>query len=338
MAILVTGSAGHLGEALMRSLRASGADPIGLDLKPSPFTTLIGSIADRAFVKRCMDGIDAVIHAATLHKPHIATHDKQAFVDTNVTGTLNLLEEATTTGVRAFVFTSSTSVFGHALTPPQGASAAWVTEDLVPVPKNIYGVTKLAAEQLCELFHRTRGLSAVVLRTSRFFPEEDDRKATRDTYEDDNIKANEFLYRRADIEDVVNAHLHALERAHAIGFGRYIVSATTPFTPEDLGELRTNAPAAVARRVSGYVDVYTRRGWSMFPHLDRVYVNDRARAELGWSPGYDFARVIDLLRDGNEFRSALARAVGKKLYHEDVYTEGPYPVEETTRRPTRRAG
>jgi len=132
---------------------------------------------------------------------NITTHEKQAFVDTNVTRTLNLLEEATTAGVRAFVFTSSTSVFG-------------------------------------------RGLSAIVLRTSRFFPDEDDRKATRDAYEDDNVKANEFLYRRADIEDVVNAHLLALEKAPAIGFGRYIVSATTPFTSEDLQDLHTNAPAA----------------------------------------------------------------------------------------------
>jgi UDP-glucose 4-epimerase len=121
-------------------------------------------------------------------------------------------------------------------------------------------------------FHRTRGLSAIVLRTSRFFPDEDDRKATRDAYEDDNVKANEFLYRRADIEDVVNAHLLALEKAPAIGFGRYIVSATTPFTSEDLQDLHTNAPAAVAQRVPGYVEVYARRGWSMFPHLDRVYV------------------------------------------------------------------
>ncbi|TMA33595.1 MAG: NAD(P)-dependent oxidoreductase [Deltaproteobacteria bacterium] len=330
MAILITGSAGHLGEALIRLLRASGDDPIGVDLKPSPFTTMVGSIVERAFVKRCMGGVDAVIHAATLHKPHIATHEKQAFVDTNVTGTLNLLEEATTAGVRAFVFTSSTSVFGRALTPP-GAPAAWITEDVVPVPKNIYGITKLAAEQLCELFHRTRGLSAIVLRTSRFFPDEDDRKATRDAYEDDNVKANEFLYRRADIEDVVNAHLLALEKAPAIGFGRYIVSATTPFTSEDLQDLHTNAPAAVARCVPGYVDVYARRGWSMFPHVDRVYVNDRARAELGWSPCYDFARVTDLLRNGNDFRSALARAVGTKLYHEDVFPDGPYPVEETNR-------
>jgi nucleoside-diphosphate-sugar epimerase len=327
MSILVTGSAGHLGEALMRVLRASGNDPIGVDLQPSPFTTMVGSIVDRALVKRCMTGAEAVIHAATLHKPHVATHSKQEFIDSNITGTLNLLEEAAAAGVRAFVFTSSTSAFGRALTPPPGAPAAWITEDVVTLPKNIYGVTKLAAEQLCELFHRTRGLPAIILRTSRFFPDEDDRKATRDAYEDGNVKANEFLYRRADIDDVVSAHLLALEKAPALGFGRYIVSATTPFTHDDLHDLRTNAHAAVARRVPAYVDVYARLGWKMFAHIDRVYVNDRARAQLGWSPRYDFARVIDLLRGGEEPRSPLARAVGTKLYHAEAFADGPYPVE-----------
>jgi UDP-glucose 4-epimerase len=120
MKVLVTGSAGHLGEALMRSLRAQGHDARGIDVKASPFTQAAGSIVDRRFVQEAMHGIDAVLHAATLHKPHVATHSKQAFVDTNITGTLNLLEEAVAAGVAAFVFTSTTSAFGAALTPPAG--------------------------------------------------------------------------------------------------------------------------------------------------------------------------------------------------------------------------
>ena len=264
----------------MRTILASGRQAIGVDLKASPFTTIVGSIVDPAVVRHCVHGVDAIVHAATLHKPHVLTHSKQDFVETNITGTLNLLEEAVDARVRAFVFTSSTSVFGHALTPPPGAPAAWITEDIVPLPKNIYGVTKLAAEQLCELFHRTRGLPTIVLRTSRFFPEPDDRKETRDAYDDGNVKANEFLYRRADIEDVVSAHVLALDKAATLGFGRYILSATTPFTPDDLHDLHTDAPAAVVRRVPGFVDPYARRGWSMFPRIDRVYVNARARGRL----------------------------------------------------------
>src|SRR5262249_40521294 len=141
MKILVTGSAGHLGEALVRTLRNTGNEVVGLDILRSDFTDITGSIVDRDFVKACMRGVDAVLHAATLHKPHVGTHSRQSFVDTNITGTVNLLEEAVAAGVRAFVFTSTTSAFGRALTPPAGVPAAWITEEVAPVPRNIYGVT-----------------------------------------------------------------------------------------------------------------------------------------------------------------------------------------------------
>ena len=156
MRILVTGSAGHLGEALVRTLRNTGNDVIGMDILSSPFTTHVANIAHRDQVRECIKGVHAVFHAATLHKPHVSTHSKQTFVDTNITGTLNLLEEATAAGGRSFIFTSTTSAFGDALTPPRDAPAAWITEDVRPVPKNIYGVTKTAAEDLCELFHRNQ--------------------------------------------------------------------------------------------------------------------------------------------------------------------------------------
>jgi UDP-glucose 4-epimerase len=327
MRVLVTGSAGHLGEALVRCLRNTGHEAVGIDILNSGFTSIVGSIVDRALVERSMDGIDAVLHTATLHKPHVITHGRQEFVDTNITGTLNLLEAAASAGVRSFIFTSTTSAFGRALTPPPGAPAAWVTEDVTPVPRNIYGVTKTAAEDLCELFHRTNGLACLILRTSRFFPEQDDNKQTRLAYDDLNVKANEYLYRRVELEDVVSAHLLALERAPSIGFGRYIISATTPFLPDDLPDLRTNAPLVVARRVPGYEAEYERRGWKMFPGIERVYVNELARKDLDWRPKYDFAYVLEQLRSGKDPRSALARAVGSKGYHAASFEEGPYPVE-----------
>ena len=326
MTILVTGSSGHLGEALVRSLRDLAHQVVGLDTVASPFTTNLGSITDRQVVRECVRGADTVIHAATLHKPHVATHARQDFVDTNITGTLTLLEEAAAAGVAAFVFTSTTSAFGLALRPPPGAPAAWVTEDVRPVAKNIYGVTKTAAEDLCELFHRRHGLACVVLRTSRFFPEVDDDAAVRQTYDDGNVKANEYLYRRVDLQDVVDAHLLAVEQAPGIGFGKYIISATTPFLRDDLIDLPVRAPEVVKRRVPDYEAEYVRRGWRMFPGIERVYVNERARRELGWQPRYDFARVIACLRTGQDPRSPLARVVGSKGYHQRTFADGPYPV------------
>lgn len=326
MKVLVTGSAGHLGEALMRTLPSANHEPCGLDIKESPFTHRVGSIVDREFVRECLRGMDAVVHTATLHKPHVATHSRQDFVDTNITGTLNLLEETRDAGIGTFLFTSTTSVFGHALTPARGEPAAWITEEIVPRPRNIYGITKLAAENLCELFHRNCRLPCLVLRTSRFFPEPDDRREMREAYADANTKVNEFLYRRADIEDVAAAHLLALEKAPSIGFARYIVSATTPFCEADVAELHENAPAVVARYVPDYRQVYAALGWSMFPAIDRVYVNTRARTELGWRPRHDFATLIQRLRDGGDHRSPLALAVGSKGYHDVVFEDGPYPV------------
>lgn len=326
MTLLVTGSAGHLGEGLMRTLRRDGRAALGIDIKASPFTDAVGTITDRAFLKDCMGGIGAVIHTATLHKPHVGTHGYQDFVDTNVTGTLALLEAALAAGVRAFIFTSTTSAFGSALTPAPGEPAAWITEDVPSVPKNIYGATKTAAEGICELFARKHGLPVLVLRTSRFFPEADDDPEMRGRYSLDNVQANELLHRRADIEDVVSAHLLAVERAPALGFGRYIISATTPFAEDDLAELRRDAAAVVARLYPEYGELYAAQGWAMFREIDRVYVNARARRDLGWRPGFDFEHVLECLRAGRDFRSRLAREVGAKGYHAETFAEGPYPV------------
>lgn len=326
MKVLVTGSSGHLGEALVRTLRNTAHQVVGLDKIASPYTNYVGSIADREFVGRCVRGANAILHTATLHKPHMATHSRQDFIDTNVTGTLNLLEEAVTAGVSAFVFTSTTSAFGAALAPSPGIAAVWVTEDVRPVPRNIYGVTKTAAEDLCEIFHRKHKLACLILRTSRFFPEEDDDPAIRRDYDDGNVKANEYLFRRVDLQDVVDAHLLAIKKAPPIGFGKYIISATTPFQPGDLSELRVNAPRVVCQRVPEYEAEYARRGWRMFPGIDRVYVNDRARQELDWRPTYDFRRILFCLRSGEDPRSSLARIVGSKGYHDRAFTDGPYPV------------
>lgn len=145
--ILVTGSAGHLGCALMLSLPSHGYTPVGIDILDSPTTTHVGSITDRAFVASVFERhptIRAVLHVATLHKPHVGSHSKADFIDVNITGTLNLLEEASRLvddegrrRVGAFVFTSTTSTFGKALSPKAGEPAAWIDEDVVPVPKNI---------------------------------------------------------------------------------------------------------------------------------------------------------------------------------------------------------
>jgi UDP-glucose 4-epimerase len=324
---VVTGSSGHLGEGLIRTLRDRGAAAVGLDLKASPYTDLTGSITDRPLLREALAGASVVFHTATLHKPHVATHPADDFVQTNVAGTLAVLEESVAAGARCVVFTSTTSTFGAALTPPAGAPAAWVAEDVAPVPKNIYGVTKVAAEGLCELFARRHGLPVVVLRTSRFFAQADDDRTLRAAYATDNLQANELLYRRVDLADVVSSCLAAASRAREIGFGRYIVSAATPFEPSDLAELRADAPAVVRRYFPQYEALYRALGWRMLPSIDRVYASRAAIRDLGWVPEYGFGHVLEALARGESFRSPLMLAVGEKGYHDRAFEDGPYPVD-----------
>jgi UDP-glucose 4-epimerase len=326
LTVLVTGSAGHLGEALMLTLQARGRSVLGLDVKASALTDAVGSVTDRRLLRQVLTGVTTVLHTATLHKPHIVSHTHDEFVQTNIAGTLALLEESVAAGVRCFIYTSTTSAFGSALTPPAHEPAAWVTEAVPSVPKNIYGVTKAAAEDLCELMARRHGLPIIVLRTSRFFLEADDELALRSAYSVDNLQANELLYRRIDLEDVVEAHLAAEARACEIGFGRYIISSSTPFEPEDLAELRMDAKAVVRRRFPAFEALYKASGWRMLPSIDRVYVNRQAVRDLGWSPKYGFEQVLGSLASNGSFRSRLAVAVGAKGYHDQEFEDGLYLV------------
>jgi nucleoside-diphosphate-sugar epimerase len=329
MKILITGTSGHLGEGIARTLTDRGINYVGVDINPSEFTSHIGTISDKQFVKDIIKDVDFILHTATLHKPHIGTHSNQDFVDTNITGTLNLLEEANRKNVKGFIYTSTTSTFGDMLTPKSNEPAIWITESSIDIPKNIYGVTKNAAEDLCQLFYRNQKLPCLVLKTSRFFPEEDDKKQIRDSFEDLNIKAIEYLYRRVDIEDVVSAHLLALEKVQEVGFGKYIISATTPFQKENLMDLHTNAMAVVEKLYPDFKELFETKGWKMLQKIDRVYVNEKARKELGWAPKYDFEYVLSCLRSNKDFRSDLALKVGAKGYHSETFDEGPYPVLET---------
>jgi UDP-glucose 4-epimerase len=245
--ILLTGSSGWLGRFLAPRLRAAGHIVTGLDVAPGPDTTVVGSVADAPLIRQTFSEyeVEAVIHSAALHKPDISRYAAQAFVDVNVTGTLNLLEAAVAAGNDRFIFTSTTSLMISAAIRAGGApEAAWLTEEMTPLePRNIYGVTKLSAEHLGRIFHLEHGLPVTVLRTGRFFPEDDDTLAGDGL----NLKANEFLHRRLTVEDAAEAHVVALQRAPELGFETFILSAPTPFARADCGELSIDAASMVER-------------------------------------------------------------------------------------------
>jgi UDP-glucose 4-epimerase len=320
MRILLTGSSGWLGQTLASRLEHAGHAVVGLDPLPAPTTRCVGSVTDRALVRGLIQGerIEAIIHAGALHKPQVATHAATDFVAINVQGTLNLLEEATAPGahVDRFVFTSTTSLMiSAAIRAGAGPRAAWITEAMQPlVPRNIYGVTKLAAEHLCRMVHEERGLPVVILRTARFFPEADD-MAHAIVQSDANTKANEFLFRRLTVEDAADCHVAALDRAPALGFDTFIVAAPTPFAEADRAALMRDAPAVVARYFPQYPALYARRGWTMFTAIDRVYVAKRLEARLGFVCRTGFAEVLVALarEDGGQGAAEVActsRSIG----------------------------
>lgn len=299
MRILLTGSSGWLGRFLAPLLRAKGHIVTGLDVAPGADTDVLGSVADRALVDRVFAerGIEAVIHGGALHKPDIARYPAQAFVDVNVTGTLNLLEAAARAGHDRFVFTSTTSLMiSQAIRDEAGDAAVWLDENSGPLePRNIYGVTKLAAEQLCRLAWLNDGLGCVVLRTSRFFPEEDD---THRTLSGENMKANELLHRRLTVRDAARAHLLALEKAPEIGFDVFIVSAPTPFSRSECSELKVDARAVIARHFPDAQQLYHMKNWELPGDIGRVYDAALAERRLGFRCETGFAEVLDALRAG----------------------------------------
>ena len=300
MNILVTGSSGWLGQTLVPRLGRDGHRVIGLDPEPGATTDIVGSVVDRALVRHLIrdHGIEAIVHAAARHKPHIETHDNTEFVAVNVQGTLNLLEEAVAPGSRVdrFVFTSTTSLMisqkiraGRA----GGATeAAWIDETMAPLqPRNIYGVTKLAAEELCRLFNHLHKLPIIVLRTSRFFPEEDD-MAHAIAQNGENTKANEYLFRRLSVEDAAEAHVIALAKARQIDFDTFIISSMTPFSRDDCRALIADAPSVVTRYFPEYRELYGRHGWTMFDSIDRVYDAGNAARKLGFTCRTGFREVL----------------------------------------------
>jgi nucleoside-diphosphate-sugar epimerase len=195
------------------------------------------------------------------------------------------------------VFTSTTSLMVRAeVRAGAGPDGAWwMDESFAPLsPRNIYGATKLAAESLCSVMARDTGMAVAILRTSRFFSEQDD---TIGGIAGENLKANEFLNRRLSVADCAEAHVAALERSQ--GCETYVISAPPPFAREDAPALATDAPAVIAARFPEAAALYGERGWRLPERIERVYDPGKAERVLGWRAGTDFGAILDAMRDGD---------------------------------------
>jgi len=281
MRILATGSSGQLG-AEVSSMLSENHSVLGVDLLPGEFTTHVGSIVDRNFVFSVMENVEYIIHTASLHAPHLETHSKKEFIDTNVMGTLNLLEASIANGVRRFVYSSTTSLYGYAMVSPE--KAVWVTEDLLPQPRDIYDVTKITAEGLCKVYSRTYGLPCISLRVSRFFPESE------------YLITIYRLYRGVDVRDAAQAHILAMT-AETEGYGVFNISALSPFSRDETYDLFHDAPNVLLRRFPDLGSLFAKKGWELPESIDRVYSIERAKNILGYCPSFNFDTLIKTEND-----------------------------------------
>ena len=242
MRVLVTGAAGLVGSGVAARL-AADHDVIGLDLKPGKEVQIVGDCLNVAEWRQRVGPIDAVVHTAALHAPHVGRHSDHDFRRANVEATSRLVDFALDAGATHFVLTSTTSLYGYALVPDH--KAVWVDETLAPQPRDIYDETKLEAERLVAL--AAGSMTVTSLRMSRCFPEAAD------------VMAWYRLYRGIDRRDVAEAHALALGRKGPPA--TYVISAPTPFRRGDCEELLSDARSVIERRCPVLIDRMSASGW-----------------------------------------------------------------------------
>ena len=267
MRVLVTGAAGLIGSGVVKRL-ADDHDVIGLDLRPGPRVDIAADCFEVGGWRHRVGAVDAIVHTAALHAPHVGQRSEDEFRRSNVEATARLLDFALDAGSTHFVLTSTTSLYGHAL--EARIRAIWVDEQLEPQPRDIYDETKFEAEQL--VASTAGSMTVTSLRMSRCFAEPAARMATY------------RLYRGVDRRDVAEAHALALARDGPAG--TYVISAATPFLREDCDELFDHAPAVIERRCPGLSQRLVGNGWQTPRSIDRVYDAGLAQGELGFSPRY----------------------------------------------------
>jgi nucleoside-diphosphate-sugar epimerase len=274
---LITGTGGRVGRAIWIRLARRGDRPQGLDRSPGSAVQWVADLGDETVLRRALDGVDALVHTAALHAPHVGHVSDSEFQRINVDATRRLLDLATAAGVSRIVFTSTTALYGDAVDAPD--RAAWVDEALEPQPRTVYHRTKLAAEALLHEAAGQGGPSLRILRMSRCFPEPA------------NAMAVLRLHRGIDARDVADAHARAVDHAGAPS-ETFVISGATPFRQADAERLKRDAPALIAERCPALVEAFVARKWPIPQSIDRVYCAEAAIARLGWSPRFGFDEVL----------------------------------------------
>ncbi len=216
MKILITGAAGRVGRHIYVDLMKNH-EVLSVDKTPCSTVDFIGDICDEKLMMQALTNTDVIVHTAALHAPHVNLASDDDFQRINVDATEKLMLMGIHKGIKHFVFTSTTALYGYASTP--SGQAGWVNEQTTPQPKSIYHRSKISAEKRLQELSEEYKVPVTVLQMSRCFPEPAD------------FMSVYRLNRGVDARDVASAHACAINKRLS-GFRRFIISAKTPFTKD----------------------------------------------------------------------------------------------------------
>jgi len=163
--ILITGSAGFIGTALKQYLKKQNIEVIPFDIKDNP----LYDVRDLEIVKTCTSNVEGIIHLAAVSRVITAQEQPHECISTNIGGVANVLEAARTKRGNSpwVIFGSSREVFGEPEILP-------VSENSPKKPINIYGISKITGEKLCEIYTKYYGLKVRILRFSNVYTNTND--------------------------------------------------------------------------------------------------------------------------------------------------------------------
>lgn len=282
MKIIVTGGAGFLGKHLCRALDKAGHQIKIIDHKPNPdFETVVTDVRELESMKKEIRDVDVVFHLAALIEAGESVKHPQDFVNTNITGSLNILEAMRINNVPTMIFSSTAAVYGEPQVVP-------ITEDSRTIPINPYGVTKLALEGMLSSYVQAHGMTGIAMRYFNLYgPGEDHEPEThaiprfiKQIHDGQEVTIwgsgehqRDYIY----ILDIVSAHLKALELATRKPNEYHYMNLSTE-KPTSVIQVVNHIEKALAKKAN--IKHFPARAGDPLV----LYANaSKAKEELGWS-------------------------------------------------------
>ena len=271
--VLLTGGSGLVGKTLAPRLRERH-EVTHFDLTdPADGLPFIeGDLRDSAAVAAACQGMDAVLHVAALHGQAWAEAGDDVGFEVNVVSTKNVLEGAAKAGARRVVFTSSIWATGHGPNPPYLP----LDEELPRQPAELYGLTKVLGEQMCQYATAQYGLSTICPRPGGIRPAE--------TYGPNQVC---YLVGAVDVRDVAQAHVLALAAPLDMAHEAFVIAADSPLCEVKPEEFRGGPAGTLEVVVPGAADLVAEGKLELSPDWE-WYTIEKARRLLGYDPQHNF--------------------------------------------------